>query len=201
MSPKEIIEQCTENGLTLTVTDDGNLDVVGSQDWIDIWAPILRENKAAILAELTGNALCNVSVTPEVTQQPFNKCSTNDEQRPINNELTSDNLQVPYKPLASPFETLPVTPDANAMRTHSGGKYSITCTDTSTDPVLVDVTIAGHASFTMEIPQKYYDGLALLELMEQHNAQGALNQPGNTNPSPQAKELSHEVPGAKRKVA
>ena len=52
MSPKEIIEQCTENGLTLSITDDGNLDVVGSQDWIDIWSPILRENKSAILAEL-----------------------------------------------------------------------------------------------------------------------------------------------------
>ena len=164
MSPKEIIEQCTENGLTLSITDDGNLDVVGSQDWIDIWSPILRENKSAILAELgtSGKSCqrqnkpsieplawmpplapvpplaCNVSVTPEVAQQPFNECST-------------------------------AVYDASAMRTHSDGRYSATVTDASTDPVLVEVTIAGQASFTLEIPKAYYDGLALLELLEKHN--------------------------------
>ena len=42
MSPKEIIEQCTENGLILSITDGGNLDVLGGQDWIDIWSPILK---------------------------------------------------------------------------------------------------------------------------------------------------------------
>jgi len=185
MNPKEIINQCSENGLTLTITEDGNLDVVGSQDWIDIWSSILRENKSAILAELTGNATpsasatpsmgahepCNVSVTFPVTQQPLNECLTDDEQKPINNALATDNLQAPYKPLTSPSETFPVTPDANALQAHSDGKYSINCTDASADPVLVELTIAGQTSFTLQIPQKYYDGLALLELLEQHNAQ------------------------------
>ena len=126
MKPKEIIEQCTENGLTLSITDDGNLDVVGSQDWIDIWSPILRENKSSILAALTCNAASNVSVT------------------------------------------LPVTHHANALQAHSG-KYSITCTDASIDPVLVGITIAGQTSFTMEIPKQFYNGIALLELLEKHN--------------------------------
>ena len=170
MSPAEIIEQCTDNGLTLTVTNDGNLDVIGSQDWIDIWAPILRENKSAILEELTGNAACNVSVTPEVTQQPFNECSTDVQQKENNgfssivsnssaknNELETSPLQAPYKSLASPFET------------QGNSKYSVTCTDASTDPVLAEVTIAGQASFTLEIPKLFYDGLALLEILEQHN--------------------------------
>lgn len=155
MNPKEIIEQCTENGLTLSITDDGNLDVVGSQDWIDIWGPILRENKAAILAELeplqdlhpckpcTPLETCNVTET--LPQQPSNTCST------------------------------PV-PDAPAMRTHSDGKYSVTVTDANSDPVLAEVTIRGQASFTLEIPKAYYDGLALLELLEQHNAQAAETQ-------------------------
>ena len=62
------------------------------------------------------------------------------------------------------------------MRSHSDGRYSVTVTDASTDPVLVEVTIAGQASFTLEIPHKFYDGLALLELLEHHNAQAAETQ-------------------------
>ena len=159
MKTSQIIQCLTEDGLTLSVSSDGNLEILGDQDKIENWIETIRENKAAILAELTGNALCNVSVTPEVTQQPFNICSTDDQQKTnnINNELTSDYLQAPYKSLASPFET------------HSDGKYSVTVTDASTDPVLAEVTIAGQASFTLEIPKLFYDGLALLEILEQHN--------------------------------
>lgn len=114
MSPKEIIEQCTDNGLTLSITDEGNLDVVGNQDWIEIWAPILRENKSTILSEMRG-------------------------QRVL--AMFKDN---PEK------------------------KYAILCNDSSTDPVLVQVTIKGLASFDLAIPHAYYDGIALLEVLERY---------------------------------
>ena len=81
------------------------------------------------------------------------------------------------------------------MRTHSDGKYSVTVTDASIDPVLVKVTIAGQASFTLEIPRAYYDGLALLELLEQHNAQkDELNKLGNTQTSGKGKERGPALP-------
>ena len=48
-----------------------------------------------------------------------------------------------------------------------GRKYSVLVTDTSTDPVLVKVGIRGIGTFDMAIPQAFYDGVALLEVLEQ----------------------------------
>ena len=128
----------TSDGLTLSVSEDANLKILGDQNTVNKWMDTIKENKLAILAELE----------PLQDLHPCKPCTP----------LEACNVSV----------TLPH--DANAMRTHSG-KYSITVTDSSTDPVVVDVTIAGQATFSLEIPQKYYDGLALLELMEQYNAQ------------------------------
>ena len=138
MSPTEIIEQCTDNGLTLTITDDGNLNVLGSQDWIDIWSPILRENKSAILAELdTSGKSCQRQNLP-----------------------SSEPLQDLH-----PLEATPVQQPLNERSTD---KYSVIVKDASTDPVLVKVTIKGLASFDLGIPQAYYDGIALLEVLERY---------------------------------
>lgn len=51
------------------------------------------------------------------------------------------------------------TPDAG---------YAVHVEDTSTDPIIVAVAIRGLAAFELEIPQKYYDGLVLLELIENY---------------------------------
>lgn len=48
-------------------------------------------------------------------------------------------------------------------------KYSVLVTDASTDPVLVKVGIRGIGTFDMEIPKANYDGLALLEVVEQYS--------------------------------
>ena len=49
-----------------------------------------------------------------------------------------------------------------------GTRYAVLVTDASTDPVVVAVGIREIATFEMEIPRKYYDGMALLELIEKH---------------------------------
>lgn len=67
-----------------------------------------------------------------------------------------------------------------------GKKYALLVEDATTDPVICTVAIRGKASFELEIPLKYYDGLALLELIETHSE--TLSEPrelsGKANPSP-----------------
>jgi hypothetical protein len=57
----------------------------------------------------------------------------------------------------------------------SGTRYAVLVTDASTDPVIVAVGIREIATFEMEIPHKYYDGMALLELIEKHSGEKYAN--------------------------
>lgn len=52
MTPETIIQACAEDGVKLTLSPAGTVKASGDQVWIDAWLPILRENKAAIVAEL-----------------------------------------------------------------------------------------------------------------------------------------------------
>jgi hypothetical protein len=142
MKVTSILEYMTADGLSLSIADDGDIEIDGDQNTIEGWLETIRENKAAILAELKGASV----------QQPFNERS-------------------------------------------DSRKYSVVVTDASTDPVLVEVTIHGLASFTMEIPHDHYDGVALLQVIEQHSAEAASNLIGDTQPSTIAKEGSQEHPG------
>lgn len=45
-------------------------------------------------------------------------------------------------------------------------RYSMLVEDSSVDPVIVTVGINSIATFELEIPHRYYDGVALLELIE-----------------------------------
>jgi hypothetical protein len=47
-------------------------------------------------------------------------------------------------------------------------KYAVVVDDTNTDPVTVTVGIRKIAVFDLEIPQKNYDGLSLLQVIEQY---------------------------------
>lgn len=47
-------------------------------------------------------------------------------------------------------------------------RYAVHVDDASTDPVVVAVGIRPVATFELEIPSRYYDALALLELIEKH---------------------------------
>lgn len=47
--------------------------------------------------------------------------------------------------------------------------YAIRVTDATTDPVIVNVSIKGIGTFDMAIPHAHYDGVALLEVLEQYS--------------------------------
>jgi hypothetical protein len=52
MSPAEIIERATEEGVLLALSASGSISAKGSQSAIDRWLPAIRQSKAAIIAEL-----------------------------------------------------------------------------------------------------------------------------------------------------
>jgi hypothetical protein len=52
MTPGEIIEMATEDGVILALTTDGNVKATGDQAAVAEWLPSLREHKAAIVDEL-----------------------------------------------------------------------------------------------------------------------------------------------------
>lgn len=52
MSPTEIIERATEEGVLLALSPSGNISAIGDQSAIDRWLPTIRQSKAVIIAEL-----------------------------------------------------------------------------------------------------------------------------------------------------
>lgn len=50
-------------------------------------------------------------------------------------------------------------------------KYAVLVQDASSDPVRVTVGIRGLATFDLEIPRARYDGIALLEVIEQFSTE------------------------------
>jgi hypothetical protein len=52
MTPEKIIEQATLDGLTLDLTDAGELHYFGTDEAVARWLPVLRGNKPSILAVL-----------------------------------------------------------------------------------------------------------------------------------------------------
>lgn len=118
MTPVEIIEQATVEGVILALSSVGTLTATGAQSAVDRWLPTIRDNKPSILCEL------------------------HRERRRT-------------KVLAM----LGAVP---------GTRYAVHVADASTDPVVVTVGIREIATFELEIPHPYYDGMALLELIEKH---------------------------------
>jgi hypothetical protein len=119
-----LIEQMIADGLTLSISEDGNLDVIGDQEVINRWIGTIKENKAAILAEL---------------------------KQPVTLQEASRNVH----------ETL-------------RSRYIVTVRDATTDPVLVQVTINGLASFDLAIPLAKYDPFAIMDAMDHHSPMAAL---------------------------
>ena len=52
MSPAEIIERATEEGVLLALSPSGSISAKGYQAVIDRWLPEIKQSKAAIIAEL-----------------------------------------------------------------------------------------------------------------------------------------------------
>lgn len=52
MTPVEIIEQATVDGVILALTPAGTITATGIQSAVDKWLPTIRDNKLSILCEL-----------------------------------------------------------------------------------------------------------------------------------------------------
>lgn len=52
MSPTEIIERATEEGVLLALSPSGSISVKGDPSVIDRWLPVIQQSKAAIISEL-----------------------------------------------------------------------------------------------------------------------------------------------------
>ncbi|MBI4291287.1 MAG: hypothetical protein HY661_07410 [Betaproteobacteria bacterium] len=64
MRPEKIIEQATLDGLTLDLTDAGELHYSGTDEAVARWLPVLRGNKPSIVAALQGAANEAFSFSP-----------------------------------------------------------------------------------------------------------------------------------------
>jgi hypothetical protein len=124
MKPALIIEQIAADGLTLSVSEDGNLKLVGDESAVNLWLKTIREYKSELLAELQAK------------------------------------------------------------------KYVIRVTDASTDPVIVNVSIKGIGNFDMAIPHAHYDGVALLEVVEQHSLEAEGKTGSNVYPLPDKRRVA-----------
>lgn len=78
-------------------------------------------------------------------------------------------------------------------------KYAVLVDDATTNPITVTVGIRGLAVFDMEIPKSNYDGIALLQVIEQYSVEETAG--GNTQASTDEKERSQAHPGKQRKAA
>ncbi|PTR07112.1 hypothetical protein C8R32_10868 [Nitrosospira sp. Nsp5] len=72
-------------------------------------------------------------------------------------------------------------------------KYAVLMDHATTDPVLVTVGIRGLAVFDMQIPKANYDGIALLQVIEQYSTKA--------NPLPEEKECSQAHPSEQQRKA
>src|SRR5665647_695317 len=66
MSPAEIIEQATAEGVILALSPRGTIKATGEQLAIDKWLPAIRDNKAAIITVLKvgADSTANTPMTP-----------------------------------------------------------------------------------------------------------------------------------------
>jgi hypothetical protein len=52
MTPAEIMEQATADGVSLALSPAGAITATGDQAAVDKWLPVIRDNKPSILCEL-----------------------------------------------------------------------------------------------------------------------------------------------------
>ena len=52
MNPSTVIQMAAAAGVTMAISPPGNLKVVGDEDAVEKWLPVIRENKPGIVAAL-----------------------------------------------------------------------------------------------------------------------------------------------------
>jgi hypothetical protein len=70
MTPAAILLQARDDGLDLTATAAGTIKVRGPREAVAAWTPVIVENKAALLAELS-----SAPSPPTTPAHPWTSCS------------------------------------------------------------------------------------------------------------------------------
>jgi hypothetical protein len=150
MSPADIINLAAADGVTLTVSGDGNMKAMGDEGIIAEWLPLIRHHKREIVA------------------------------------LLKQGLR--YQRVLKMLEGEP------------GKKYVVAVDDATSDPVLATIAIKGLAIFDLHIPLAHYDGIALLEVIEQHSKEET-DKLRAEYPLPQSKESNLSRPAEPQRRA
>lgn len=87
------------------------------------------------------------------------------------------------------------------LKDELGKKYAVIVDDATSDPVLATIAIKGLAVFDLVIPQEHYDGVALLEVIEQYSMEATEKLSGDTFPLPQPKERNLSRPDERQRKA
>lgn len=148
----DILERIAADGVELSVSEDGELEIIGEESAVDKWMDSIRENKVGILAELNSGFSATVSKTSQKYSELESGVASCDSTVTVTGK--------PPKPA-------PALESEKKLSTDS--KYSLTVTDDTTDPVIVLVEINGLGSICLEIPKINYDGIALLQVLEEFN--------------------------------
>jgi hypothetical protein len=82
------------------------------------------------------------------------------------------------------------------LASNPGVKYFVVAENSQSDPVLLTIGIRGMAIFEMHVPLKNYDGVALLQVIEQY-----AEECGNTQASTDEKKRSLGLPDERKKTA
>ena len=125
MSPADIIELATSDGVLLAISPSGGISAKGERARIERWLPKIEQSKAAIIAEL-GLYHRRAKVVSMLREKP-------------------------------------------------SIHYALEVIDPSTDPVIVVVGIRNVSTFEMSIPNAYYDGFGLLELIQEQTPDKSAN--------------------------
>jgi hypothetical protein len=80
-------------------------------------------------------------------------------------------------------------------------RYTVTVTDATTDPVLVQVTIDGLATFDLTIPLAKYDGMAIIDAIERCSLVAALSPDLATHTLTDENERIVELPDEQEREA
>lgn len=69
-----------------------------------------------------------------------------------------------------------------------GKQYAVIVDDATSDPIVASIAVRGSAVFDLHIPLAHYDGVALLEVIEQHSMDAVEIPSADTYPLPQPRE-------------
>lgn len=142
--------------------------------------------KPASLLDLARNKLRNNHATSskKVVQQAHSK-----EEVVVAHE--NEEIDKPQDPRRAKILSL--------LESNASLKYAALVDDATTDPVTVTVGIRKIAVFELEIPHAHYDGLALLQILEEHCLKKA--EDGDTQASTDERKHSMGLPNERRKTA